>query len=120
MNSIRKRQATAIAVAIATAAVLVPASAIARTSVSAGSPEVSAQTPSHPVGQGPVAGATAGTTATPTQSASAAGTSDGFDWGDAAIGAGVIVALGLTGFGIVALVRHRRSAALSGAPAVIS
>jgi hypothetical protein len=42
----------------------------------------------------------------------AANSADGFDWGDAGIGAGGAVAVLLAGFGAVALVRRRHTRAL--------
>jgi hypothetical protein len=40
--------------------------------------------------------------------ASSPSTESGFDWGDAAIGAGVVLVLGLSGAAIVAVARHHR------------
>ena len=42
----------------------------------------------------------------------------GFDWGDAAIGAGAVLALGLAAFGGLALIDRRRSTTSSRVPAV--
>ena len=54
-------------------------------------------------------------------SATPAAESSGFDWGDAAIGAGAVVALGLIAFGSVAMVSRRtRVGRASSTPAVSS
>ena len=42
----------------------------------------------------------------------------GFDWGDAAIGAGAVLALGLVAFGGLALIDRRRSTTSARVPAV--
>jgi hypothetical protein len=47
--------------------------------------------------------------------ASSAAESGGFDWGDAAIGAGAVLALGLSGAAIVMVARQRRSTPSLGA-----
>jgi hypothetical protein len=54
-------------------------------------------------------------------SAASGSASSGFDWGDAAIGAGAVVVLGLTGFGgFVLMDRRRHSAGSARVPAVSS
>jgi hypothetical protein len=54
--------------------------------------------------------ATGGVRATPAVELVQVGGSSGFDWGDAAIGAGGMAALALLGFGVVLLETHRRRA----------
>jgi hypothetical protein len=117
MNRTRNKTIGTLAVVLAAAA-LVPSASSAK--LGSGPDERTATELGQAVSEpGDQAGATADAldTRTPTElaqrvepSVSAAAESSGFDWGDAAIGAGSMLGLVLIGFGGVALRNRRRDA----------
>jgi hypothetical protein len=116
MRGITKQTSLILALALAVAA-LVPSvgSAYVRASGGAGAEDnaqasgISERTPTE-LAQRQSVPVTA--ISTPASSAAESG---GFDWGDAAIGAGAVLALGLSGAAIVMVARQRRSTPSLGA-----
>jgi hypothetical protein len=110
MRGIKKQASLILALALAVAA-LVPSVGSAYTRAESGAGVQDNGQPSGITERTPTELAqrqSAPVSATSTPASSPASESGGFDWGDAAIGASVVLALGLSGAAIVAVTRRQR------------